>query len=104
MLQFLTSTAGISSIGGLVIAVLLLVMRMLDKTKAVEALIKAIVPVAYAAVLEVSKHTETTIDDRIALFLGLVNKALNGAGQAPIDEAKAVALFKAMDGSAGGKP
>jgi hypothetical protein len=103
MLDFLMSEMGLKVLAGVVVAGVLLGLRIFFKVRQAEELFRQGVPLAYRAVLELSKHTENTVDDKIAMFLGAMNEWLGQNGAPPLAPAKveeAKALFLQMHGVA----
>lgn len=76
-------------------------LTLIFKTPTAEAFLKGAVAIVYPVVQKISEGTANTVDDKIALALKALNAYYTGQGKKllPVDEEKAKALFKALEGA-----
>jgi hypothetical protein len=91
-------TVSASAVGAVLSVVLGLVFKNAVKRQAVEKGLEIAIPIAAKVVTEVSKHTQNTVDDKVALGLRALAGAAEEKGIELTDahKAKAVAVFEAL--------
>lgn len=105
LLKLLENKEAMMGLAGLVAALIGALARVIfkDRAEMAEKIFKTGVEVAYNAVNDKAKMSESKVDDKVAAGLGYLNEyyRLNGKKLGPVDEAKAKLLFSAMHGAEG---